>query len=193
MGWCVLCGAGGYYAFEVNTFFTQYFHFCRSARKESDPADFFQTLALLHRTFFIYFYYTLTLQSSPPRYMWLTCPHPFARVWAPWHFCKKKNRDSLPPLQRCWTRRRLIPNPNAENTARSQLYGEKKKLSSSTLEICAHPDPEQSHSKYNLLSKGAARSFATAVQHNPCLRDIAFPSAIDCTGKHYCESGWVFL
>ena len=113
----VLCGAGGYYAFEVNTF---------SHSKGSDPADFFQTLALLHRTFFIYFYYTLTLQSSPPRYMWLTCPHPFARVWAPWHFCKKKNRDSLPPLQRCWTRRRLIPNPNAENTARSQLYGEKK-------------------------------------------------------------------
>ena len=84
----VLCGAGGYYAFEVNTF---------SHSKGSDPADFFQTLALLHRTFFIYFYYTLTLQSSPPRSMWLTYPHPFARVWAPWHFCKK-NKNATPFL-----------------------------------------------------------------------------------------------
>lgn len=53
--------------FRGQYFFTQqYFHFCRSARKESDPADFFQTLALLHRTIFYLFllYVNFTVQSS---------------------------------------------------------------------------------------------------------------------------------
>lgn len=117
-------------------FFTQYFHFCRSARKESDPADFFQTLALLHRTFFIYFYYTLTLQSSPPRYMWLTYPHPFARVWAPWHFCKKKKTRLPSSTSEMLDKMTLIPNPNAENTARSQLYGEKKIVFQYARDLC---------------------------------------------------------
>ena len=56
----VLCSAGGYYAFEVNIFSHSIFIiiiFCcyRMTRKGSDPADFFQTLALLHRTFFYLF------------------------------------------------------------------------------------------------------------------------------------------
>jgi len=104
MGRCVLCGAGGYYAFEVNTFSHSIFIFAEVPGKSLTRPIFFKRLHSFIAPFFIYFYYTLTLQSSPPRYMWLTYPHPFARVWAPWHFCEKKKRDSLPPLQRCWTR-----------------------------------------------------------------------------------------
>jgi len=91
MGRCVLCGAGGYYAFEVNTFSHSIFIFAEVPGKSLTRPIFFKRLHSFIAPFFIYFYYTLTLQSSPPRYMWLTYPHPFARVWAPWHFCKKKN------------------------------------------------------------------------------------------------------
>ena len=192
MGRCVLCGAGGYYAFEVNTFSHSIFIFAEVPGKSLTRPIFFKRLHSFIAPFFIYFYYTLTLQSSPPRYTWLTYPHPFARVWAPWHFCKK-NKNATPFLHfRDAGQDDVDTEPERRKHSSLTTLWRKKNLSSSTLEICAHPDPEQSHSKYNLLSKGAARSFAT-VPHNPCLRDIAFPSAIDCTGKHYCESGWVFL
>ena len=97
MGRCVLCGAGGYYAFEVNTFSHSIFIFAEVPGKSRTRPIFFKRLHSFIAPFFIYFYYTLTLQSSPPRYMWLTCPHPFARVWAPWHFCKK-NKNATPFL-----------------------------------------------------------------------------------------------
>ena len=85
---------------------------------------YFKRLHTFIAPFFIYFYYTLTLQSSPPRYMWLTYPHPFARVWAPWHFCKEKKTRLPSSTSEMLDKMTLIPNPNAENTARSQLYGE---------------------------------------------------------------------
>ena len=88
----VLCGAGGYYAFEVNTF---------SHSKGSDPADFFQTLALLHRTFFIYFYYTLTLQTQSSTLYVVDLSPPIRQGLGSLALLKP---DSLPPLQGCWTR-----------------------------------------------------------------------------------------
>lgn len=189
----VLCGAGGYYAFEVNTFsHTQYFHFCRSARKESDPADFFQTLALLHRTIFYLFllYVNFTVQSST---LYVVDLSPPIRQGLGSLALLQRKKNATPFLHfRDAGQDDVDTEPERRKHSSLTTLWRKKNLSSSTLEICAHPDPEQSHSKYNLLSKGAARSFAT-VPHNPCLRDIAFPSAIDCTGKHYCESGWVFL
>ena len=125
MGRCVLCGAGGYYAFEVNTFSHSIFIFAEVLGKSLTRPIFFKRLHSFIAPFFIYFYYTLTLQSSPPRYMWLTYPHPFARVWAPWHFCKK-NKNATPFLHfRDAGQDDVDTNPNAENTARSQLYGEK--------------------------------------------------------------------
>ena len=173
-------------------FFTQYFHFCRSARKESDPADFFQTLALLHRTIFYLFllYVNFTVQSST---LYVVDLSPPIRQGLGSLALLQKKKNATPFLHfRDAGQDDVDTEPERRKHSSLTTLWRKKKLSSSTLEICAHPDPEQSHSKYNLLSKGAARSFAT-VPHNPCLRDIAFPSAIDCTGKHYCESGWVFL
>ena len=178
-------------------FFTQYFHlffFCcyRITRKGSDPADFFQTLALLHRTFFYLFllYVNSTVQSST---LYVVDLSPPIRQGLGSLALLQKNKNATPFLHfRDAGQDDVDTEPERRKHSSLTTLWRKKKLSSSTLEICAHPDPEQSHSKYNLLSKGAARSFAT-VPHNPCLRDIAFPSAIDCTGKHYCESGWVFL
>jgi len=123
----VLCGAGGYYAFEVNTFSHSIFIFAEVPGKSLTRPIFFKRLHSFIAPFFIYFYYTLTLQSSPPRYMWLTYPHPFARVWAPWHFCKKKKRDSLPPLQRCWTRWRWY-RTRTQKTQLAHNSMEKKKI-----------------------------------------------------------------
>jgi len=97
---------------------------------------FFKRLHSFIAPFFIYFYYTLTLQSSPPRYMWLTYPHPFARVWAPWHFCKKKKTRLPSSTSEMLDKMTLIPNPNAENTARSQLYGEKKIVFQYARDLC---------------------------------------------------------
>ena len=191
MGRCVLCGAGGYYAFEVNTFSHSIFIFAEVPGKSLTRPIYFKRLHTFIAPFFIYFYYTLTLQSSPPRYMWLLIPTHSPGSGLPGTSAKKKN--ATPFLHfRDAGQDDVDTEPERRKHSSLTTLWRKKKLSSSTLEICAHPDPEQSHSKYNLLSKGAARSFAT-VPHSPCLRDIAFPSAIDCTGKHYCESGWVFL
>ena len=136
MGRCLLCGAGGYYAFEVNTFSHSIFIFAEVPGKSLTRPIFFKRLHSFIAPFFIYFYYTLTLQSSPPRYMWLTYPHPFARVWAPWHFCKKKKTRLPSSTSEMLDKMTLIPNPNAENTARSQLYGEKKIVFQYARDLC---------------------------------------------------------
>jgi len=107
-------------------FFTQYFHFCRSARKESDPADFFQTLALLHRTIFYLFllYVNFTVQSST---LYVVDLSPPIRQGLGSLALLQKKKTRLPSsTSEMLDKMTLIPNPNAENTARSQLYGEKK-------------------------------------------------------------------
>ena len=73
-------------------------------RKGSDPADFFQTLALLHRTLLYLFllYVNFTVQSST-LYVVALFP-PIRQGLGSLALLQKKKRDSLPPLQRCWTR-----------------------------------------------------------------------------------------
>ena len=191
MGRCVLCGAGGYYAFEVNTFSHSIFIFAEVLGKSLTRPIFFKRLHSFIAPFYLcLLYVNFTVQSSTLYVVDLSPP-----------ICQ--GLGSLALLQK---KKNATPFLHFRDAGQDDVDTEPERrkhsslttlwriffLSSSTLEICAHPDPEQSHSKYNLLSKGAARSFAT-VPHNPCLRDIAFPSAIDCTGKHYCESGWVFL
>ena len=128
-------------------FFTRYFHFVffccyRMTRNGSDPADFFQTLALLHRTFFYLFllYVNFTVQSST-LYVVDSSP-PIRQGLGSLALLRKEKYATPSSTSGMLDKMTLIPNPSAENTARSQLYGEKKKLTSSTLEICAHPDPE---------------------------------------------------
>lgn len=117
-------------------FFTQYFHFCRSARKESDPADFFRTLALLHRTIFYLFllYVNFTVQSST---LYVVDLSPPIRQGLGSLALLQKKKTRLPSsTSEMLDKMTLIPNPNAENTARSQLYGEKKIVFQYARDLC---------------------------------------------------------
>ena len=177
----------------------QYFHtsifiFAEVPGKSLTRPIFFKRLHSFIAPIFIYFYYQVyvnfTVQSST---LYVVDLSPPIRQGLGSLALLQKKKNATPFLHfRDAGQDDVDTEPERRKHSSLTTLWRKKNFSSSTLEICAHPDPEQSHSKYNLLSKGAARSFAT-VPHNPCLRDIAFPSAIDCTGKHYCESGWVFL
>ena len=150
MGRCVLCGAGGYYAFEVNTSSHSIFIFAEVPGKSLTRPIFFKRLHSFIAPFFIYFYYQVyvnfTVQSST---LYVVDLSPPIRQGLGSLALLQKNKNATPFLHfRDAGQDDVDTEPERRKHSSLTNLWRKKKLSSSTLEICAHPDPEQSHSKY---------------------------------------------
>ena len=125
MGRCVLCGAGGYYAFEVNTFSHSIFIFAEVLGKSLTRPIFFKRLHSFIAPFYLcLLYVNFTVQSST---LYVVDLSPPIRQGLGSLVLQQQKKTRLPSsTSEMLDKMTLIPNPNAENTARSQLHGEKK-------------------------------------------------------------------